>query len=164
MRSRATQPRHAWDDVVRVANPLLLLVDVGLLFADTGILEECLWWPVGALGAGMLSSHPFMAHAHVQVLLVTHPETICCEADQWSRAARFVRQRLRQRYAHQIVIDEVQAFTERFQQFPDAVAALAADPLLPAVLVQGKVVAQGGKLHFRAIEIAVRQALSQPGD
>ncbi len=96
----------------------------------------------------------------INVLLVTPPDALCCGAEAWSTAARFIRDRLLRRYPGRINVEQLEAFSSTFYEFPALADALLADSPLPIVMVNGKVVIRGGKLSWRAIDQAIQFALS----
>lgn len=95
------------------------------------------------------------------VLIVGLPSAATCPPEKtWRSAAAFVTQRLHARFAEEVALEYVDLFSPEMGGHPDVEARIAADGLVPpVVVVDGAVVSAGGKLNVSAIERAVAATL-----
>lgn len=95
----------------------------------------------------------------VLVLVFAAPDASCGRGQTWSAATAYVGARLRQRFGERITVEHVEIFSARSFEFPDVLAAIERGSSLPVVVVDGRIVSQGGKLAERAIAHAVETVL-----
>ena len=95
------------------------------------------------------------------VLIVGLPSAATCPPEKtWRAAACFVAQRLHSRFGARIDVVYVDLFSREMADHPDVEARIAADGLMPpVVVVDGAISFSGGKLNVSAIERAVAAAL-----
>ena len=99
------------------------------------------------------------------VLIVGLPSAATCPPEKtWRSAAGFVAQRLHARFGDEVAVEYVDLFSPEMGEHPDVEARIAADGLVPpVVVVDGTVLYAGGKLNVSAIERAVAAALEGHG-
>ena len=95
------------------------------------------------------------------VLVVGLPSAATCPPEKtWRAAGGLVAQRLHARFGDGVVVAYVDLFSPELGGHPDVEARIAADGLVPpVVVVDGAVLSSGGKLNVSAIERAVAAAL-----
>ncbi len=70
---------------------------------------------------------------------------------------------LKRRFGDSVVVEHIEIFSARSFEFPEVMATIQAGGQLPVVLVDGRMVSQGGKLPARIIRQAVEEALVAGG-
>ena len=95
------------------------------------------------------------------VLIVGLPSAATCPPEKtWRAAGDLVAQRLRARFGDDVAVAYVDLFSPEMGRHPDVEARIAADGLVPPVVVVDRAIfSSGGKLNVSAIERAVATAL-----
>ncbi len=95
------------------------------------------------------------------VLIVGLPSAATCPPEKtWRSAASFVGQRLHARFGASVDVEYVELFSPEMADHPDVETRIAADSLMPpVVVVDGAISFSGGKLNVSAIERAVAAVL-----
>lgn len=95
------------------------------------------------------------------VLIVGLPSAATCPPEKtWRAAAGFVTQRLHARFGNDVAVAYVDLFSPEMAGHPDVETRIAADGLVPpVVVVDGSVLSSGGKLNVSAIERAIASAI-----
>jgi len=101
-----------------------------------------------------------MATHAVTVRVFAAPDASCGHGPTWSSATAFMATRLRRRFSDQVVVEHVEMFTARSFEFPDVLTAIQGGSPLPIVVVDGRIVSEGGKLPEPIIGRAVAEALN----
>ena len=101
-----------------------------------------------------------MATHAVTVRVFAAPDASCGHGPTWSSATAFMAIRLRRRFGDRVVVEHVEIFTARSFEFPDVLAAIQGGSLLPIVVVDGRIVSEGGKLPEPVVGRAVTEALN----
>jgi hypothetical protein len=96
----------------------------------------------------------------VPVLVFAAPDASCAQGQTWSAVTAYVGARLHKRFGERIAVEHVELFSARSFEFPDALAAIERGAPLPVVVVDGRIVSQGGKLSERTIAAAVEVLLT----
>ena len=96
------------------------------------------------------------------VLIVGLPSAATCPPEKtWRAAGDLVAHRLHARFGNDVAVEYVDLFSPEMGGHPDVEARIAAEGLVPpVVVVDGAVVSAGGKLNVSAIERAVAAALN----
>ncbi len=96
-----------------------------------------------------------------RVLIVGLPSAASCPPEKtWRAAGDLVAQRLHARFGDRADVGYVDLFSPSMSGHPDVEARIAADGLVPpVVVVDGAVFSAGGKPNVSAIERAVAAAL-----
>jgi hypothetical protein len=97
------------------------------------------------------------------VLIVGMPSPAGCAAtNTWEAAARFVGQRLAERFGNAVAFEYAELFGPDMARHPDVEAAIAAGEVMPPIVViDGVRRFAGGKLNLSGIERAVAAALQE---
>lgn len=107
-----------------------------------------------------------MAGNQVSVRVFAAPDASCGHGEKWSTATAFIAARLKHRFGDAVVAEHIEMFSRRSFEFPEVLAAVEAGGALPIVVVDGRIVSQGGKLSHQIIREAVASLLpagTQPG-
>lgn len=89
--------------------------------------------------------------------IFTAPDATCGGAT-WSDAVALVAARLRRRFGEALEVEQVALFSPRCFEFPRVLEAISAGAPLPVVLVDDRIVSEGGKLSEPRLARAVEQA------
>lgn len=95
------------------------------------------------------------------VRIFTAPDATC-GGTTWSDAVALVATRLRRRFGDALEVEQVTLFSPRSFEFPRVLAAISAGAELPVVLVDDRIVSEGGKLSEPKLARAVEQAARAP--
>ena len=95
---------------------------------------------------------------HVRVFAA--PDASCGHGMTWSAASALIGDRLRRRFGNEVEMEHIELFSPGSFEFPEVMAAIAAEGPLPVVMVGNQIVSQGGKLSDRIIGQAVETLLA----
>lgn len=101
-----------------------------------------------------------MAEREISVRVFAAPDASCGHGATWSAATAFIAARLKERFGEAVATEHVEMFSPRSFEFPEILAAVGAGGALPIVVVDGRIISQGGKLSDRVIRQAVSALLA----
>ncbi len=102
------------------------------------------------------------ARGSLLVQIITAPAASCGRAQTWAEAAKFIGQRLNRRFNGRVAVEHVEIFSQRSFEFPAVLEAVQQGAELPIVLLDDRIISQGGKLSESRIVCAI-EALDSPG-
>jgi hypothetical protein len=95
----------------------------------------------------------------IVVRVFAAPDASCAHGSTWSAATRIIGEHLKHRFGDAVQVEHVEMFSARSFEFPEVLGAVRAGGALPVVVVDDRIVSQGGKLSERTIAQAIASLL-----